>query len=140
MSYFAIDILTPTSVLESGLAADSALVPTIKGEIDILPEHTHIVEKLDTGVLVVNTAQGKKHFFVTTGIVKVLGKKITVLANVCEKVEAIDHERAKKAHEKAQAKLKEVAQLQAEEVIKYQRKLQRAEIRMKMALYNKKIT
>ena len=137
MSYFTVDILTPSSILAKDLPADSLVVQTVMGEINILPHHTHIMEKLDTGLLTVINEGNKKDFVITTGICKLLDNKVTVLANVSEKAKDIDLNRAEKAKEKAKGQLSGDNNLDYNQLIKYQRKLDRAEIRIKMALLNK---
>ena len=82
MAYFTVDILTPTKVIVKDLPADALIVPTESGQINVLPGHTHLVTKLDTGMLVVESDGQKHNFLVTAGICKILEKKITILSVV----------------------------------------------------------
>ncbi|HLE11927.1 MAG: ATP synthase F1 subunit epsilon [Bdellovibrionales bacterium RIFOXYD12_FULL_39_22] len=134
MSFFSVDVLTPSSVIAKGLPAESLLVQTVRGQINILPHHTHVIEKLDTGLVSLINAGKQEDFIVTTGICKLLDNKVVILANVAERPEKVDMERAKRALEKAKKKITGSENLTYDEFIKYQRKVDRAEIRIKMAL------
>ncbi|OFZ14209.1 MAG: ATP synthase F1 subunit epsilon [Bdellovibrionales bacterium GWA2_49_15] len=134
MNYFLVDVLTPNRVLCRNMPAETLFVPTIRGEINILPEHTHIIAKLDTGMLSVMGAEDDpdRHFSITTGICKVLGKKITILSNVSEEQHEIDQARAERALVFAQQKL-DTMTLTPDEFLKYRRKVERANLRIQIA-------
>jgi len=134
MNYFEVDILTPNRVLAKGIPAESLLIPTIRGQINVLPEHTHIIAKLDTGALTVfgSADDPDRHFSITTGICKVLNNKVTILSNVSEEYSEISAERAQTALENAQAKLAS-GTLIGDEVEKFRRKVERAQIRIQLA-------
>jgi len=138
MSYFSVEILTPSAVIGMELPADSLLIPTVKGMINVLPEHTHIVAKLDTGILSIIKGKEKHHYSISTGICKVLHKKITILAHTVEKSEEIDLERAKKAFAKSIDKINGKETLTDDDLIKYRRKYDRAMMRIKIAALIKK--
>ena len=82
MKYYQVDLLTPDKVIAQGITAESIKVDTIRGEINILPEHTHLITSLFTGLLIVKDQEGKSHHFtVSKGICKVLGDRITILSS-----------------------------------------------------------
>ncbi len=138
MSFFSVDILTPSAIIGKDMPAESLLVQTVAGQINILPHHTHVIEKLDTGLVTLIGEGGKQNsFVVTTGICKLLNNKVVILATVAERPDKIDGERAKRALEKAKKKISGLENLTSDEFIKYQRKIDRAEVRIKMALLNK---
>ena len=133
MSYFKVDIFTPAGVVDKSIDASSVVISTVRGEIAILPEHTHIITELAPGIMTVKTDKGDRHFFLTTGIAKVLKNRVTILAHTSEKAESIDKERAQAALQKAKDKLSGKENLVDIEVIKYRRKLERAEYRLRLA-------
>ena len=133
MSYFKVDIFTPAGVVDKNIDASSVVISTVRGEIAILPEHTHIITELAPGIMTVKTDKSDRHFFLTTGIAKVLKNKVTILAHTSEKAESIDKERAQAALQKAKDKLSGKENLVDIEVIKYRRKLERAEYRLRLA-------
>jgi len=134
MSHFKIEIFTPSSVVGRNLEADSIIVPTERGEINILPQHTHLMTKLETGALVLEQSGGrKKTFCVTKGICKVLKDKIVILTSAGESQDMIDEERAKRALEKSQSKLTSDDAMGDFEREKYMRKFVRAQVRIGIA-------
>ena len=134
MGYFTVDIYTPNSVKVKDMTADSLLIPTVKGQINVLPEHTHIITKLDTGILTIQGPADDKHFTITTGLCKVLKNKVTILSDVSESKQEIDIERAKNALKKAQEKLESDENFSNDGFYKYRRKIDRAEMRIKLSL------
>jgi ATP synthase F1 epsilon subunit len=133
-----VDVLTPSSIIVKNLAVDSLLIPTVNGQIELLKGHTHIIEKLDTGVMTVFTADKEiKNFLLTTGIVKVLENKVIILATVAEREEDLILDRAMKASALAKSKLENSESLSEDERNKFQRKLRRSEVRLKLAMKGK---
>ena len=132
MSNFTLNIYTPGGIVAEAYPCDELTVPTSTGQINILKGHTHIISKLTTGILTakVNATQ-VRHFSVAGGLIKVLGTKVTVLAKTSEKSGAIDMERAKSALSKAESRLS--SGVSSIEMIKYQRKVERAKNRLKLA-------
>ena len=133
MAHFSVDIFTPYKILAKDVPAQSLHIPTTRGEINVLPEHTHLISKLDTGILVCKDASGDHKFMVTTGIAKILKRKITILAQVAERAEDIDVERARRAMERARHKIDDDEILDEEQLAKYRRKLSRALVRTQLA-------
>ena len=138
MSFFNVDILTPQSALARGIEADSVLIPTTTGEIQVLPNHTHIVTELSTGALTIKQGNSVTQYSITTGTCRVLNNKITILSNVCEKAELIDLERAESALSGSQTKLLGNSLNSEDEYVKYQRKLERAKLRIELSKNFKK--
>lgn len=134
MAAFKLKLYTPGGVVVKALDCEALTIPTTRGEVNVLKDHTHFLTKLETGVLTAKTAdQGDRHFSVTTGTLKVLKGEVTVLSMTSESAEKIDLERAKEAKKKAESKLSGVENLTDIEIVKYRRKLERAEMRMKLA-------
>ena len=133
VAYFSVDVLTPHKVMARDISVESLLVPTTRGEINILPEHTHLISKLDTGVLRCLNGAHALRFMVTTGVVKVLQSKVTILAQVAERAEEIDLQRAEKALEQARHKINGDEALNDEQLLKFRRKLMRALVRTELA-------
>ena len=138
MEAFQVDILTPNQVVAKSLKADWVSLMTEKGEIQILPKHTHLVTKIATGILRVHSSEGTHLFTTTTGLCKVMSNQITILSNASEKVEEIDRSRAEASKEKALNMLSGDKALSDYELIKYRRKFLRAETRLYASLLNKK--
>tara|TARA_B100001971_G_scaffold213155_1_gene245634 strand:+ start:231845 stop:232261 length:417 start_codon:yes stop_codon:yes gene_type:complete len=132
MSNFKLNIFTPNGVVIKGMECNELFIPTTSGEINVLKDHTHVLSEVSTGILTAKTGMGDRHFSMTSGLVKVLGEEITVLSTTSEKAEDIDIERAKSAKAKAQSRLSEIDKLTSIDQIKFKRKLERADIRIKL--------
>ena len=132
MSYFSVSILTPYKVLARDISVQSLHIPTTLGEINVLPEHTHLIVKLDTGILTCHAPEQVYRFMVTTGIAKVLKNTITILTQVAERAEDIDIERARRALELAKSKLSGKDHLGDQDLDKFRRKLARAFVRQEL--------
>jgi F-type H+-transporting ATPase subunit epsilon len=134
MNYFTVDILTPSKIIAKNVPAESLLIPTTRGQINILENHTHLVTKLSTGVLSIfgGADYADRNFLVTIGVCKILENKIIIMANTSEESTDVDIERAKLALARAEEKLKHTDKLSTEEVEKYTRKVERAKLRIQL--------
>ncbi len=134
MNNFTVDVLTPYAIVAKDIPAEALLVPTERGQINILKDHTHLVTKLDTGMLsIFGGADDPDRFFgITTGICKILDHKVTILANVAEEAVEIDKDRAMEALQNAKQRLEESHGLSDEEIDKYRRKEERAKLRIQL--------
>lgn len=130
---FKLNLFTPKGVVIKDLECNDIVIPTVRGEINILPEHTHILTELSTGILTAKTSMGTRHFSVTAGLCRVLQDTITILAFTSERAEDIDLERAKSAKAKAHDRLSGKESLTDVDLIKFRRKLERAELRLRLA-------
>ncbi|HEV8383414.1 MAG TPA: F0F1 ATP synthase subunit epsilon [Candidatus Acidoferrales bacterium] len=81
---------------------DSIQLPGKNGYLGILPGHAPLITELGYGEL--SYQQGKEVRFMTImgGYAEVLGDRVTVLAEVAERAEEIDVDRARAAKERAE--------------------------------------
>lgn len=81
--------------------------PGINGEFGVLPNHIPFLSALGIGGLYYK-ANGKKYYvFVAGGFAEVTPTKVTILAEVAERAEDIDLERARRAQERAEQRGKQ---------------------------------
>ncbi len=134
MNYFTVDILTPEKIVAEGIPAESLLIPTVRGQINVLPNHTHIINELTTGVLTVfgGADDPDVDYSVSGGICKVLNDRVIVMSHTAEKYSDIDLERAQQALQHAQEKLTSGEPLTDEEIEQYRNKAERAQIRIQL--------
>ena len=130
---FKLNLFTPKGVVIKDLECNDIVIPTVRGEINILPEHTHILTELSTGILTAKTPNGVRHFSVTAGLCRVLKDTVTILSFTSEKAEDVDIERAKSAKAKAFDRLSGKESMGDVDLIKFRRKLERAELRVRLA-------
>lgn len=140
MNHYTVDVLTPSRVVVKDMPAESLLVPTVRGQINILADHTHIVTKLDTGVMSAfgGADDADRHFVLTTGLCKVLDGKVVIMAQTAEETSDIDVDRAQEALRVSQEHLEHPENLTDYEYEKYYRKAERAKLRIQMSQYSLK--
>lgn len=129
---FKLNLFTPKGVVIKDLECNDITIPTVRGEINILPEHTHVLTELSTGVLTAKSPMGTRHFSVTAGLCRVLKDTVTILSFTSERADEIDIERAKSAKAKAMDRLSGKESLADVDMIKFRRKLERAELRLRL--------
>lgn len=132
-SAFKLNLFTPKGIVIKDLECNDITIPTVRGEINILPDHTHVLTELSTGVLSAKSPMGTRHFTVTAGLCRVLKDTVTILSFTSERADDIDVERAKSAKAKAMDRLSGKESMSDVDLIKFRRKLERAELRIRMA-------
>ena len=90
--------------------------PGVNGEFGVLPNHIPFLSALGVGSLYFKTGGRRSYVFVAGGFAEISPDKVTVLAEVAEKAEEIDVERARKARERAEKRLQ-----QAQDRVEYAR-------------------
>ncbi len=133
-NFYTVDVLTPHKILAKAAPAVSLLVPTTRGQLNILENHTHIITSLATGILSVfgSSDDPDRHFVVTKGICKVFERNIHILSYIAEESSLIDEDRAKRALENAQRILSSRNTLSSDEIEKYRNKVTRAKLRLQL--------
>ena len=127
---FQLEIVTPSRLLVKE-AAEEAQIPGLNGYLGILPGHAPLITELAVGVITYK-ANGNTHTLsVAWGFAEVLQDKVTILAEAAERPQEIDVERAQKAKDRAEQRLKssdpQTDYTRAEDA------LQRAETRLNVA-------
>jgi F-type H+-transporting ATPase subunit epsilon len=125
------ELVTPERLLVSE-AVDEVIAPGYEGEFGVLPEHTYYLAILSIGVLRYRKGNEVRKVAVGGGFAEVTPERMVVLADVAEKAEEIDVERARRAHARAEAALKD-APLDEEAYAQADKALQRAQVRMAAA-------
>ena len=85
---------------------DMVIAPGIDGQLGILPMHAPLMTILKPGELTVKkSGQEDIYVAVSGGFMEVLGNRVSVLADACERSDEIDEERALEAMQRAQDRL-----------------------------------
>ena len=125
-------ILSPERRLLENTDVDVVTLPSVEGQIQILPGHAGMVGALETGAFTYQPTGGTPSVgVISTGFFEVTGENVTVMAETLELQGEIDLERAKRAQKLAEDVLRE-ADLDSHRFNKYQLKLQRALIRQQI--------
>ncbi len=85
---------------------DMVIAPGFDGQLGILPRHAPLMTMLKPGELMVRkSGEEDMHVAVSGGFMEVLGNRVSVLADACERSDEIDEERAEQAIQRAQERL-----------------------------------
>ena len=96
-----LEVATPERELVREQVSD-VQVPGKHGYMGILPGHAPLLGLLGIGTLTYTVGGMKRHLSVHNGFLEVLDDHVRVLADVAERAEEIDLERARRALRKAQ--------------------------------------
>jgi F-type H+-transporting ATPase subunit epsilon len=108
---------------------DYVLLPGSEGYLGALPGHTPLLTSLKIGVIEYRTGGLTKYLAVSWGFVEILPEKVTVLADLAERAEEIDVERARRAEARAMASLRPPG----DDFLVSQAALERALVRLQVA-------
>ena len=119
---------------------DIVIIPGMEGQMGILPHHAPILTALNYGIITVRLKGHEEHFTVAGGIAEVLPDKVTGLADAAENVEEIDIERAVKARERAEERLKLMTTTDADRYLRVSTALKRSNLRLQAVQKYRKLT
>lgn len=84
---------------------EMVIAPGIDGQLGILPHHAPLMTILQPGEVAIRIDGSDTFMAVTGGFMEVIGNKVTILADACERSDEIDEARAQTAVERAQERL-----------------------------------
>jgi F-type H+-transporting ATPase subunit epsilon len=99
-----LEIVTPDRSLVNE-QVDEVQLPGAEGYFGVLPGHTPLLAALQVGELWYRTGAEKHFLVVAFGFAEVLPERVTVLAQVAEREQDIDVERAERAMKRAEERL-----------------------------------
>ncbi len=100
-----LEIITPEKKVYSSEVTEVVL-PTLDGEVDILPGHQPLLTLLEPGEIQAVGANGREYLAVDKGFARVLGDTLSVLTEAAIDIKAIDIDQVEKAQRRAEAALK----------------------------------
>jgi F-type H+-transporting ATPase subunit epsilon len=101
-------------------------LPTIDGEITVLPDHSPLISFLRPGVIVLRKRSGGRDVaFVSGGFVEVLKNRIVVLADAAERAEELDFSKVEEARKRAEEAMKNVRRDDTKEFAEISARLER---------------
>ena len=120
---FRLEIITPDRVFYEG---DASMVEfnTIEGEIGVLKKHVPTTVIISPGILTITEAEGTKEAALHAGFAEILQDEVVILAEIIEWPVEIDAERAKRAKERAEERLR--TKTPETDILRAQTALQRA--------------
>jgi len=99
-----LEIVTPDRSLATE-QVDEVQLPGSEGYFGVLPGHTPLLATLHVGELWYRIGQERHHLAIAFGFAEVLPERVTVLAQIAERAQDIDIDRAQRAKERAEARL-----------------------------------
>lgn len=101
-----VQVITPEKVIYEA-EADEIVIPTITGEITVLPQHVPVLTQLGPGELTIKVHGKSEHLVVVGGFVEITPKEVTILADYAAHGKDISESQAKEAKERAEKMMKE---------------------------------
>jgi F-type H+-transporting ATPase subunit epsilon len=102
----ALDIITPTKIVLSE-EVDEVTIPTVDGEISILPNHVNLLTKIAAGEMIIRKGAKNDLFAITGGFLEILNSHVNVLADYAIHADDIEVAKVQEAKERAQKAMKE---------------------------------
>jgi F-type H+-transporting ATPase subunit epsilon len=90
---------------------DMVIAPAIDGEVGILPHHAPLITVLQIGELRLKKGSDEQSIIIAGGFLEVLNDKVTILADVAERLDEIDVAAAEQARTRAEETLRNREQL-----------------------------
>ena len=129
MAPIRLEVVTPERLLLEE-DVDIVVARGADGDIGILHGHEPLITPLATGELMYRAGGQDQHLAISGGFLEVRPDKVVVLADVAERSEEIDRDRAEQARQRAEAALAENrgTQLEAEAAASLQKALLRLRV------------
>lgn len=109
---------------------DEVTAPGSEGEFGVLPGHMPFFTTLKIGILTYKKDGQTNYVFINSGYAEVTHDKVIITADSAERAEDIDLERAIKAKERAEERLKKMEEI---DVARATAALERATMRIQLA-------
>jgi F-type H+-transporting ATPase subunit epsilon len=127
-STIRLELVTPERLVLSE-EVDEVVLPGYEGEFGVLPGHTQYLAILNIGMLWYRKESTVTRIALGGGFAEVTHDRVVVMADTAERADEIDLERAQRAKDRAEARLKELS-MDDETQAKVHAALQRALVRM----------
>jgi F-type H+-transporting ATPase subunit epsilon len=100
-----LDIVTPEKRLVAEMV-DEVILPGTEGYLGVLPGHTPLLTGLGIGEVIYRRGKVRHYVAIAWGFAEVLPDRVSVLAEIAERAEEIDRERARSARDRALQRLR----------------------------------
>ena len=105
MNELDLEIISPEKKVYTG-KVKSVTIPGTKGNFQVLYNHAPLISTFDIGIIKLVLSDDSTRIFTTSGgSTEVLDNKVLILSDTVEPIESIDIERARRAKERAEARL-----------------------------------
>lgn len=129
-----LEIITPIKVVLSE-EVDEVTVPTVNGEISILPNHINLFTKISPGELIIRKNNKPEPFAIFGGFLEVTKNHVNILADYAAHASEIEISKVEDAKERAEKAMREKGkELEYEQL---QDDIRRAALQLKIARKHK---
>jgi F-type H+-transporting ATPase subunit epsilon len=101
-----LDIVTPDRRLVSE-TVDEVVLPGSEGYLGVLPGHAPLLTSLGIGYVMHRREGTRRYLALAGGFAEVLPDRVTILADISERADAIDRDRAERARDRALKRLRD---------------------------------
>jgi F-type H+-transporting ATPase subunit epsilon len=101
-----LDIVTPDRRLVSE-TVDEVVLPGSEGYLGVLPGHAPLLTSLGIGYVMHRREGTRRYLALAGGFAEVLPDRVTILADISERADAIDRDRAGRARDRALKRLRD---------------------------------
>jgi len=126
-----LEVVTPDRVVASR-QVDIVVAPGYDGEFGVLPGHIPFLTSLRIGEMYYRDGNDTNYFAISGGYAEVQSDKVTILAEAAEAARDIDVDRARRARERAEERLRK-ARKEGLDFVQAEVELRRALVRLKVA-------
>jgi F-type H+-transporting ATPase subunit epsilon len=105
---FQLEVVTPQRLIVNDEVTE-LMAPGSEGYFGVLPGHIPFITTLKIGELTYWKGKDERHLAVTWGYAEVRGDKVIILAEMAERAEEVDMERAQRARDRAETRLRQWA-------------------------------
>ncbi|RPJ80742.1 MAG: F0F1 ATP synthase subunit epsilon [Acidobacteria bacterium] len=103
-SHLTLEIVTPERAIAHA-EVDEVQIPGAEGYLGILPGHTPLLASLQVGQMWYRKGQERFYLSIAFGFAEILPDRVTILAQMAERAEEIDVERAEEEKRRAEAQM-----------------------------------
>lgn len=128
-----LQIITPEKIIFDE-EIDELVVPTVKGEIAILPHHVNLLTQIAPGEMTIKQKQKSLHMAVAGGFLQIADDAVSILADFAVRSEEIEAKKALEAQQRAEEKIKNQKEHMSERDFELvQAEMRRAILQLKVA-------
>ena len=133
MSTLKFKIVTPEKIIYENEILQ-VTIPTMSGEITILPNHIPLISVLKAGEMKIKDKNGEHNLAVSGGFLEVRGNnEIVILADHAERVAEIDIAKTEEAKQRAEEQMKKIKDIQDVDYARLQAVIDRELNKIKIA-------
>lgn len=101
-----LEIITPEKVVYKDEISE-VIVPTVDGEIAILPKHVNLLTQVNPGELIIKKGSSYQSLAITGGFLEVQSNKVSIVAEYAVKAQDIEVARTMEAKKRAEKVMSE---------------------------------